>query len=321
MSNPFAAAIAAVAEASPIAMTNQPPIPGRVLLADGDALCYTCAGNDSTDQGQARVNLMDRMRRAKANSRSEDSRVLVTGRGSHKGHRYAIATVKAYQGQRTSSRRPKNWEYLRGIVEGGVPNHPTEVTAVAEADDLFAKYSHDLGPANVVHHTQDKDMRMIPGWHLTWDDFLLTFVKDGEWEHKFNDKVYGRKWFWLQMLHGDGADNIPGLPQYADGSTYTDKARRGMLKFMLCGEVTAGKLLAQCRNEAEARAEVISLYQTFYGADTAAAVLEQGVLLWMRQRPGDVFDVCNEGNPLCGYDAGRQTLLQRIAEAQACLPS
>lgn len=321
MMKQFAAAIAAAAESNPMHAGNDAPVPGRVLLVDGDALCYACAGNDDTDAAQARINLLSRVDRAKRGSRSESVRILVTGRGSHKGHRYAIATVKPYQGQRSSSRRPKNWEYLRGLVEGGVPNYPTEVTAVAEADDLFSKYSHELGATNVVIHTQDKDMRMVPGWHQTWEDFALTFVPEGTWAHRFHDKLYGRAWFWHQMLHGDDADYIPGLPEFADGTLYSKShPLRGQLKFMKCGEKTAQSLLADCANEAEARAKVISLYSTFYGADTDAAILEQGILLWMRQRPGDVFDVCNEGNPLAGYDKARAVMLNRIAEVQACLP-
>lgn len=325
MAVPFANAIAKAAVMTPMLTQHEAPIPGRVLLVDGDALCYTCAGNDDTEPGQARINVIERLRKAAASCRAESVRVLVTARGSHKGHRYAIAKVKPYQGQRDGGRRPKNWEYLRRLVEAGLNEYPTEVTAVAEADDLFSKYSYELGPENVVIHTQDKDMRMVPGWHLTWDDMGLVYVAPGTWELRFGDKTYGRKWFWLQMLHGDAADNIPGLPEFADGSvypkTYKDKAKRGELKYMLCGEATANKLLAGCVDEASARDKVIGLYTTCYQDMVFNEILEQGILLWMRQRPGDVFDVCAEGNPLCGYDAGRATILQRIAEVQACQPS
>lgn len=293
--------------------SNSGPIAGRVLLVDGDALCYTCAGKDDTSAAQARANVIDRIRRSMAAAQAERAMVLVTARSSHKGHRYAIADVKPYQGQRSSGRRPKNWEFLRGYVEGGVPGYTTEVTEVAEADDLFSKYAIKFGPTNVVHHTQDKDMRMIPGWHLTWDEFKLTYVEPGAFSHVFNDKVYGRKWFWLQMLHGDTADNIPGLPKYIDPAG----------KEKLCGEVTAAKLLAECVDEDEARVVVTSLYKGWYGDDWAHRLLEQAVLLWMRRQPGDVFDVAAEGGPLSKgsvYSQGRDVMLKRIAEVQSCQP-
>lgn len=312
MSAAFAAA-AAAAEASPQFTSTLPPITGRVLLVDGDALCYACAGNDDTPSYQARINVHDRIRRAKQGSQAETVRILTTARTSHKGHRYAIARVKPYQGQRSSGRRPKNWQYLRELLEAGIPEYSCELTTVAEADDLFAKYSHELGPENVVIHTQDKDMRMVPGWHLVWDTFGLTYLPPGKWEQSFEDKLYGQKWFWLQMLHGDTADNIPGLPKYIN-----EKGNPA-----LCGEKTAAKLLADCANRDEARVLVSSLYQGWYGEGWQAELLEQAVLLWMRREPGNVFDVCNPGGPLdvgSVFAQGKATIMARIAEAQACQP-
>ena len=306
----FKDAIDKASTQSPMFMGRQAIIPGRQLLIDGDALCYACAGRDDTEASQARVNLMNTLRRKQVACGAEHVRVLVTARGSHKGHRYAIARVKPYQGQRTNSRRPKNWEYLRGLVEGGVPGYPTEVTAIAEADDLFSKHSFTEGPENIVIATEDKDMRMVPGWHQEWDNLALHFLPVGTWELFTGDKLYGRKWFWMQMLHGDGADNIPGLPKMTkpDG------------KLALCGPATAEKLLASTTCEAEGRAVVLNQYRNYYGEEWAVNLLEQAILLWMRQRPGDVFDVCAEGNPMYGLDAARSTILQRIAEVQACQP-
>jgi DNA polymerase-1 len=305
----FAAAIAQAASASPQVGTRTAMVPGRTLLADGDGLAYYCAGNDDTDPGQARVNLLNKLAEAKAAAGCEFVRVLTTASGSTKGHRYAVARVKAYQGQRSNSRRPKNWGVLRQLLEGGFDaRYPVELTARAEADDLFGKYATQLGCANVVHFTQDKDMRMLPGWHMEWRELRLTFVPDGCFDHTFNDKQYGIKWFWLQMLHGDAADYVPGLPKYAkpDG------------KLALCGEATAAKLLADCTTSDEARATVFGLYRGFWGDEWEVNVLEQGVLLWMRtDDKSSALDVCAPGNPLFGIsDKAVQVILTRIAEGQ-----
>jgi len=128
------------------------------------------------------------------------------------------------------------------------------------------------------------------------------------------DKVYGRKWFWLQMLHGDTADNIPGLPKY--------KNAKGALA--LCGPATAEKLLADCVNNTQAFSVVALLYQGFYGEDWWVNMLEQAVLLWMRNdKNSSPLNVLAEGNPLEGcigaskfYDAGIDAIKMRIAEAQ-----
>ena len=284
-------------------------VPGRVLLADGDGLAYYCAGNDDTDPAQARVNLLNKLAEAKGAAGAEHVRVLTTASGSTKGHRYAVARVKPYQGQRSNSRRPKNWSYLRSLLEGGFdPRYPVELVGHAEADDLFGKYATEFGADNVVHFTQDKDMRMLPGWHMEWRELRLTRVPTGCYDHVFNGKQYGLKWFWLQMLHGDTADYVPGLPKYIkpDG------------KAALCGEATAGKLLAECTSSDEARGVVSGLYSGFYEDEWQVNILEQGILLWMRRdAKSSALDVTAPGNPLEGISAeARSTILARIAEAQ-----
>jgi DNA polymerase-1 len=282
----------AAAGAQPQARTNS--VPGRLLLVDGDALAYTCGGADSP--GQARANLINHVEQAQRASGASNTAILVTARSSHKGHRYAIARAKPYQGQRSSGRRPEQWEFLRSVLElDNVPCAPVIVTATAEADDLFAAYSLQHNPHNVVIHTQDKDMRMVPGWHLTWSDMRMVYLPDGVYEMAFNDKLYGRKWFWMQMLMGDTADNIPGLPRMTkpDG------------KQALCGEATAAKLLAGTTTCEEARFVVRGQYEAYYQTEQdpwagLEAMLEQAILLWMRQDPNDLFDVCSPGNPMYG---------------------
>lgn len=292
----------AAAGAAPQARTDK--VPGRVLLVDGDALAYTCGGAD--DAGQARINLIRHVEQAQRASSCSNTVILVTARDSHKGHRYAIARAKPYQGHRSSGRRPAQWEFLRHLLElDNVPCAPCVTTRTAEADDLFSHYSHTHGPENVVIHTQDKDMRMVPGWHLTWNEMLLVYLAPGVFEQHCNDKMYGRKWFWLQMLMGDNADNIPGLPRMTkpDG------------KQALCGEVTALKLLADCTNDEQCRQVVRGQYEAYYSTEQdqhagLEAMLEQAVLLWMREQPEDLLDVCADGNPMHGTP---QLVCDRIA--------
>lgn len=306
----FANAVAAAAKASPMFSGQVPAVKGRVLFSDGDGLAYYCAGNEDTDPGQARRKLINKLEGAMRASGSESSRILLTGQGSHKGHRFAIARVKAYQGQRESGRRPKNWAYLRQLLENSPsPDHTTEITSIAEADDLFGKHSRVLGPENIVIHTQDKDMRMIPGWHLDWETMALTFVPTGCWAHEAGSKLYGRKWFWMQMLHGDPADYIPGLPKYITPAGTA----------ALCGPKTAEKLLHECEQELEARATVFGLYRGFYGDAWQVNVLEQAILLWMRNDDkSSALNVLADGNPLHGwpYQEAVEQIMRRIAEAQ-----
>ena len=277
--NAFDAAISAAAGANP--MTPTGPVPGRILYADGDGLAYYCAGNDDTDPGRAKQNLVDKIASARVACGASEVRLLVTEQGSHKGHRYAVATVKPYQGQRSNARRPKNWVHLRELVTRGWAGVEAVGTSVAEADDLFAYYSHKGGPQHAVIYTQDKDMRMVPGWHLDWQTHRMFYLPPAVYSAVWNDKQYGAKWFWLQMLHGDTADNIPGLPKYVP-----DKG-----KPKLCGEKTAAALLEYTSSTEDAAKLVLDLYCGYYGdVDGPVHLLEQACLLWMRRKPEDALD-------------------------------
>lgn len=292
---------AKAAAAQPMGYGSVPVVHQRTLLVDGDGLCYYCAGNDDTDIGTARRNLIDRVKRAAELVGAGQIKILVTGAGSHKGHRYAIARVKPYQGQRAGSRRPKNWQGLRDLLDSGIlrgGSWQVETTYTAEADDLFGFYAYN-DPDNAVILTQDKDMRMLPGTHLDWVTNRVHVVEHGlatvRQEHimynrtvvdsVFNDKQYGHKWFWLQMLHGDTADNIPGLPKY--------QARIGVFKPV--GEVTASTLVEVAPTHADS---VVGAYFSYYGQRWLVEMLEQACLLWMRRDPKNWADCAEYGGPM-----------------------
>lgn len=277
----LAAAIAAAASAQPQARPEK--VAGRTLLADGDGLAYYCAGNDDTPSGLARRNLESKIEAAMRASGADKVVILATSSASHKGHRYAVARVKPYQGKRSHSRRPKNWQFMRELVER---DPRTVVTDTLEADDLFHINSVRLGDENVAILTEDKDMRMVPGWHLHWENHALVRVRPDTWAISTDGKVYGRKWFWLQMLQGDPTDNVPGLPVcLIDG------------KKQQCGPARAARLLADAASEYHATCIVANQYQYLYGDRWPVEMLEQACLLWMR-RSDRLFDCRLPGGPL-----------------------
>lgn len=300
----FAAAIAAALDSQPQARPDK--VAGRTLLADGDGLAYYCAGNDDTSPGQARRNLEQKLEGAMRAAGADKVTILATSAASHKGHRYAIATVKAYQGKRDHGRRPRNWQFMRELIER---DPRTQITDTLEADDLFHINSVRLGDENVAILTQDKDMRMVPGWHLHWDTHALVRVKPDTWAFEADGKLFGRKWFWMQMLHGDSADNVPGLPK----ATINGKQK-------LCGEVTAANLLADAHNEPAAAGVVHEQYRAFYGDDEFQShIVEQACLLWMR-RTDRLFDCMAHGGPLDLYagsyawDEALRTVRNRVVD-------
>lgn len=286
-----------LADIAAVAPQRHRPTPNRTLLVDGDGLAYTCAGSDECPSGQARANLITKIKQGVAASGSTDVEILLTASGSTKGGRYAVARAKPYQGQRDSSRRPVNWRYLRDILEtGGVPYRVTQ-TRDLEADDLFGIRVSQLGAENVVIHTADKDMRMLPGWHLSWVDNVMHWHDPGMWWSVSEDKLYGHAWFWHQMLHGDTADNIPGLPWYL-GDPYKTGPLRGQPRQVRCGpKSTAVQGLLACGGDDTAMHYVLNFYRQCYGDRAVVNLLEQAVLLWMRRNP-DLLDVVAPGHPL-----------------------
>jgi hypothetical protein len=322
--NPFAAAIAAAAEGTPMSNGSVPEKPGRLLLADGDGLAYYCSGNDETAPGQARINLLEKLRGARGACGAERVKILLTAQDSHKGFRYAIARAKPYQGKRTDTRRPNNWQYLRGLLEEGdlADWIDVETTRVAEADDLFARYAKNH--PDCVIYTQDKDMRMVPGWHLDWLTHLLFKLEPDVFRVVHNEKLWGRAWFWSQMFHGDDVDNIPGLPFYKDGSLVKSGPNEGQVKEIRCGEKSdvIKVMLPECKSDMQALLLAQKLYRSCYGDRWLVSLLEQGMLLWMRSDEGSSpFDVIRYGHPLAplashrDYPAAKGEILKRIAES------
>lgn len=280
-------AVAAASEAAPMTRPDAPAtVPGRVLHVDGDYLAYWAGGNDSTSVQTSRTNALGKIESMRVDSGSERVVVHMTADGSHKANRFIIATLLPYQGQRKSGRKPRNHGYLRDLLcDLRSPTLQSKVWGSREADDGLAYVARNGDSDLVVLATRDKDMRMLPGWHIEWQEHALTYVDREAFSLRSNGLVYGPHWFWLQMLQGDTADNIPGLPRYVDSNGKEQKI----------GPATAEKLLAWCTTNEEAYSEVVSLYRSYYGEDAEARLAEQALLLWLRGDAGatedDVFSI------------------------------
>lgn len=284
MTPKFANAIAAAEQTEAIRQTPA-MVPGRQVHIDGDYLCYYAAGNDDTDPGQARLNASNYIENARVWAGAEKAILHLTASGCHKGERYLVATRKPYQGQRSSDRRPVNWRYLREWSCGYTGDQfVKKVWATREADDgiaACAQYAAGRGDKAVIC-TADKDMQMLPGIHLDWkDNSLFTEVPPDGWEViGHNGKTYGEKWFWLQMLHGDSADNIPGL-EFVFAPVVPGKPER-MNKV---GPAGALKIIQGLTDPQDVRNVVQDTYLRSYRGtgDGADRFAEQAALLWLRR--------------------------------------
>lgn len=277
------------AELAPVIKELPPMIPGLNIHIDGDYLAYYAAGDDEVTPGEARQRALSIIARLKAMSGADRTVVHTGASGSHKGERFLIASVKPYQQQRDGGRKPKNHAYLMEWMQGYEgPAFISKVWSTRETDDgiaYMAQWHSQNDPLGFcVIASADKDMRMLPGVHIEWktNELIRVFPKDFCVMSKKTkvkagvpyqeDVVYGTKWFWLQMLCGDSADNIPGLEGF-----YVNNAVKKM------GPATANAALKDSHDDADAFEIVMSFYENYYGEDACDRFAEQAALLWLRR--------------------------------------
>jgi len=306
-------AAAKAAETAPRVCAIIPELtPGRVVHVDGDYLAYRCAGGAECPASIARRNVYDKVRELREMSGATGSVVHLSMPGSTKGERHLIATVKPYQGHRGNSAKPVNWSMLRDYLE----TYPFDAFTIKrwhdrEADDgmALASWQAEEPLCTCVIASPDKDMRMLAGLHIDFHDYTLTEVPKGSYEviGPYNGLVYGHKWFWLQMLQGDTADNIPGLPR-AEGK--------------LCGEKAAAKYLAGTTCNGEAFEVVSGLYRGTYDCAWADAFVEQAALLWLRGgKAAYIHDFLRIVPRTPDIEAAAKRLIKRVKEMRAEIDS
>lgn len=170
--------------------------------------------------------------------------------------RYEIATTRPYKGNRKKKHRPTHEEAIRDYIKS---KWTTVVSDGDEADDQLGIAQCRIEPLESIIITQDKDLDMIPG--LKYD-----FVEDEGYSVTEDQAEYN---FCVQLLMGDSTDNIPGLPGI--GKAKAKKALEGV--------------------EPEGRmAVVMQMYEAHSPvAGWYAYLAEQGLLLWIRRVPGEVW--------------------------------
>lgn len=206
-----------------------PPVTGRVVHIDADFLAYQCSADssgtktwdDMTHNASVAVDTI------KSLAGAEQVHLHLTPKGSDKGQRYEIALLKEYQGNRQDKEKPRYLDLMRDHLG---THFPATLHMNCEADDGMsgAQYASIRSGAwdQCIIASKDKDLRMVPGLQLDWDTGEINCTDPREpfgtiYLHERRSssgvlvksvKGYGQKMFWAQMLMGDTADNISGLP-------------------------------------------------------------------------------------------------------------
>lgn len=291
---------------------TRPVTAGRVLQADADFFCYYCAKIDEHVNNNFR-NLLDliEMKRQMAGAQFVNVHVTL----GLKGGRNEMATVKPYQGKRDDHRDPALKARVH-VLRSMLANHKTNivkpvVNLFQEADDSLTQHQVKMiqtkGVESTILMSGDKDLWMVEGLHCDSDTGRTwRVVGYGKTEYREVGNVKpklvgeGTSWFWHQMIMGDTADNIPGLPtlsgRLANRYLPTKTLNRNR-PAVPCGEAKAVAVLMNVRTDQEAFLRVHEAYVDHYGHLADEMFYEQAFLLWMR-RTGDVHDVMKFLEPL-----------------------
>lgn len=108
----------------------------------------------------------------------------------------------AYKANRENTRRPHHISTVRNYLN---KHYSCAFVDGMEVDDALGiiQYNADDEDDTIII-THDKDLDMIPGWHL-------RIKRGGEHARYFINEPTANHIFWLQVLTGDTTDNIAGI--------------------------------------------------------------------------------------------------------------
>lgn len=303
---------------------------GRVLHIDGDSAAYKCAGKDGTPLSLCKKRFRQFVEDKRLAAGAEFVNVCFTGGNGSKGGRYKIAVTKPYQEQRVGIQKPENLPALRAWALNEYQGEASDIRDVLvyrgdeqvvvtdtseEADDSMTQLHQQYIEKGLyqlsVISAEDKDLFMNDGLFLDWNTHEL---KDCDTPYGYiepyttpggTNKILGRgkAFFFAQLLVGDSADNIPGLPYFTPSicavefptSDLREQCRRlkertmpsgkplseaqikqasekvkklvRTTKSRPCGPVAVYEYLSSCTSEKEALTKVLKAYCEYYGKD------------------------------------------------------
>lgn len=223
-------------------------------------------------------------------AKCDAARIFLTK--SDANFRLRLAFTKPYKGTRKAEKPPFFYEMREHLMSV----HKAELADGEEADDLMSTAQWDAhrrflqengnefevgSPehkafSDTVIVSADKDLMIVPGWHLQPGSDLKWVDQMGwlELRRKDNGQVKdlkgaGLKFFYAQMIIGDDIDNYAGIPGK--------------------GAAFAYKLLDGCKTEKELYMAVLGAYKDKFGHGAVKLRNHRGTY-----RIGKAFDLMLE---------------------------
>jgi len=278
------------ADVAPVSDTSYPkPVEGRVCHVDADFLAYQVSAESTDELDPNHPKKRKTFADMQANARSAVEHTMrlagatsyvchTTPNGSTKGGRSDQAVQKEYQANRADTEKPALLDQVRVWIGQELNGRPH---LDQEADDGLAQANYGASDPNLcVLASADKDLLMVPGLHLDMNtgkifnvegfgETVMTETKGGTKKIKGG----GTKFFWQQLLQGDAADNIQGLPVIAGVDSLAAAPTQEYLKLMKV-LTTSGKTSAHIE-KAEQKIDALQAKTKLCGAVMAFQVLEE----------------------------------------------
>jgi 5'-3' exonuclease len=162
-------------------------------LIDGDILLYRIGFGAEGEEGEVAIHRMDEFINGILDDTKAESFTIFLSDGRDKTFRYHLNNN--YKAQRKQP-KPIHYDLLKEYL---IETYNAVVAEGEEADDLMG--IEQSSNEDTIICSIDKDLLQIPGlhYHFVRKEFLTV------------DEDEGKLFFYLQLLMGDKADNVPGI--------------------------------------------------------------------------------------------------------------
>ena len=283
-------------------------LPDHKVLIDADCVAYYgAAGCDTMPLGSATRRVDLRMNQILDDCQAQSYEAYMTG---NENFRDDVATLRRYKENRydKDGKRIKSQpSWLQECRQYLVSEWGAVIINKMEADDMLSirAYEDQKKYTKLFISTLDKDLAINTCWyHEQTSGNITNITQPGSiyLDAKCKLRGTGIKFFYAQMLMGDRADCIVGLPKV----TQWVKDTFNIPRIGGCGHKAAWCVLNDVDSPAEMERRVYECYKSFwtlYGyrhwrtdkmynpgiATVNKQFLEQGRLLWLRQSLAEMW--------------------------------
>lgn len=259
-------------------MEEDYPFKFKMAVIDLDPLVYKCGfAVQKTDKETGIVhvepaknafyNMNSMMRKILSRTGAKEYRAFLTASKDKTNYRYEV--YPKYKESRGSVPRPVHYDVIREYL---IKQWNAEVVFGEEADDACS-YSHmsyleskpdDFNVFKSVVCSIDKDFNNIPGYHYNYGTDLFYEVSP----------IEALRNFYLQILTGDSADDIPRIKK-----GWRQKKAEELINFAVDEEELVDIVRKEMHNVLKDKSEV----------EINNEFTMRGKLLWLRRTPNEIW--------------------------------